>query len=333
MEVGLIGAGLQGERRATALMGSKTAKLALIADKDFKKAERLAGRVGCDATDSWREVLKASKIELVLVCTPNVYHAPMSIAAMRTGKNVFCEKPLARTVREGEKMVLASRKYSVALSCGFNLRYHPAIKRALKWKLEGKLGRIMFVRSVYGICGRADYQNDWRMSGKVSGGGQLLDQGMHVLDLCNLFCGKFREVKGWVATSFWKIPVEDNAFALLRSVEGSIANLHVSWTQWKNLFSFEVFGTKAAAIVQGLGGSYGDERLVFLRRPSNSEPFTETCTEYRGEDRSYKNELVQIIRSLRAGKSSDHGGPGLEALRLAHAIYQSSLNGQTVKLS
>lgn len=329
--VGLIGAGLQGERRADALSGSKEAKLVLIADKDLSKARRLATRFGCKATDDWHEVLKTSNIDLVLVCTPNVYHAPMSIAAMKSGRHVLCEKPLARNVREGMKMVAASREHSVALKCGFNLRYHPAIARALEWKGREKLGRIMFVRCTHGICGRPGYERDWRMNRKASGGGQLMDQGMHVLDLCRLFCGKFDQVKGYVGTYFWNVTVEDNAFALLRTRGRIVAQLHVSWTEWKNMFSFEVFGTEGAAIVRGLGGSYGDESLSFVARPLGSRPFTEASYAFRKGDRSWEDELLDLVSMInRDDIEKVDGSDGLEALRLANAIYQSSLTGRTI---
>jgi len=278
-------------------------------------------------------VVKASNIELVLVCTPNVYHAPMSIAAMKSGKHVLCEKPLARTVQEGERMVAASHKYSVALKCGFNLRYHPAIARALKWKAKDKLGRIMFVRCTHGICGRRDYDRNWRMNRKTSGGGQLMDQGMHVIDLCRLFCGEFNQVKGLVGTFFWNVTVEDNAFALLRTREKVVAEFHVSWTEWKNVFSFEVFGTEGAAVVRGLGGSYGDESLSFVARPLGSRPFTEVSYAFRGDDESWKNELFDLVSMIDEGDIvRTDGSDGLEALRLADAIYRSSSTGRTISL-
>lgn len=331
--VGLIGAGLQGERRVIALMGSKKAKLVLIADKDLSRARKLAGRSGCKATDDWREVLKASNVDLVLVCTPNVYHARMSIAAMKSGRHVLCEKPLARSVQEGKQMVAAAREYSVALKCGFNLRYHPAVAKALEWKARDKLGRIMFVRCTHGICGRPDYERDWRMNRKASGGGQLMDQGMHVLDLCRLFCGKFDQVKGWVGTFFWNVTVEDNAFALMRTRERVVAEFHVSWTEWKNVFSLEVFGTEGAAVVRGLGGSYGDESLSFISRPLGSQPFTEVSYAFRGDDGSWKDELLELVSMIDRGDiMKADGSEGLEALRLADAIYKSSSTGRTIRV-
>lgn len=332
--IGIVGAGLQGQRRAQALEHLRDTRLVLVADVVMSRARDLSITAGCNATDDWHDVIDNEDIDLVIVCTPNSSHAEISIAAMKAGKHVLCEKPLARTVEEAQDMVNIARQSGVSLKCGFNLRHHPAVKQALKWKRDGLIGRPMFIRSVYGICGRTGYTSDWRMRIDTAGGGQLMDQGMHVLDLCRIFAGNFAEVRGLVATTFWDIPVEDNAFALMKSKDGTIASFHVSWTLWKNTFSFEIFGTEGAAVVNGLGGSYGDESVALVKKPKASEPFSERHLEFRGLDKSWEVELAEMISSLNDKNAArDDGSDGLEALRLAHAIYTSAKTGQTVKLN
>ena len=173
----------------------------------------------------------------------------------------------------------------VILKTGFNHRHHPAIWRAHELCAEGAIGPLMFIRAVYGHGGRPGYDKEWRADADLSGGGELLDQGVHIVDLCRWFLGDFAEVFGSTATYFWdlghfesagrdspraangqsvapsSISLEDNAFALLRTADGRVAQFHTSWTQWKNRFSFEVFGRDGYLRVEGLGGSYGVERL------------------------------------------------------------------------
>ncbi len=328
----MVGAGLQGQRRASALSCIANAKLTLIADTDVTRAQSLAKQYQCDATGDWRDVLDDSST-LVLVCTPTSSHSEICMAAMKTRKHVLCEKPLGKTLEEAERLVDASRRYRVNLKCGFNLRYHPAVAQAIHWKKEGKLGRLMFIKSTYGICGRENYEKDWRMNPKISGGGQLMDQGLHVLDLCRLFAGEFKEVNGWISTAFWDVDVEDNAFGLMRTQDLMVASFHASWTMWKNTFSFEVFGSDGAASIYGLGGSYGDERASFLKRSTDVEPFSEMSFEYRREDNSFQLELEEVIRRIATDvKPKYDGTDGLETQRLAVALYESARIGQTIKL-
>jgi predicted dehydrogenase len=330
--VGIVGAGLQGRRRADALTQIPDARLVAITDKDHACARMLASRYGCEGSEDWRNTVRNQDVDLVIVCTPNSTHAEIGIAAMNAGKHVLCEKPLATTLHDAEQMVETSQSQGVSLWCGFNLRYHPAISQALRWKSEGAVGELMFIRSLYGICGREDYDKDWRMRQELSGGGQLMDQGMHVLDLCRVFGGPFTEVKGYVSTAFWNASVEDNAFAIMKTKQNLIAVIHVSWTQWKNLFLFEVSGKDALISAQGLGGSYGDERVSLVKRPGKGQPFEEALFEFRGADDSWKLELFQIIQAIGCKCKSGNATEGVEALRLARAIYESSKTGHAVRV-
>lgn len=233
MNVALIGAGRQGRRRAAALRA--TDRLVTVADVDTAAAAALARDYGCAVTGRWQEAVAAPAVEAVLVCTPPHLHAAVSIAAAQAGRHVLCEKPLGRSPAEAQAIVAAAAAAGVALECGFNHRYFPALRQAKAWCQAGAIGQPLYLRCRYGIGGRLGYEKEWRAQAALSGGGELMDQGLHTLDLARWFLGEFQEVYGVMAHCFWPADVEDNAFALLRTSQRQVASIHVSWTQWKNL--------------------------------------------------------------------------------------------------
>lgn len=324
MRVGIIGAGLQGGRRARAIKESGD-ELVMIADLEFERAKNLAEAMKCQATDKWERIAANEDIEAVVICTPPHLHETMSLAALRQGKHVLCEKPLARSVEEARRMVDTAGDNGVKLKCGFNHRHHPGMVQAREWFDSGNIGEINFIRCRYGIGGRPDYEKDWRMNPEISGGGQLMDQGMHVIDLCRWFLGDFTRIYGITATSYWDIaPLEDNAFVLLHTEKGQTAQFHVSWTEWKNQFSFEIFGKDGYITVEGLGGSYGTERATLGKRAA-LEPFREETIEFRGEDKSWLAEWREFTAAIKDDREPlGNGDDGLEALRVVRTIYESA---------
>ncbi len=333
MRVAIIGAGRQGARRASAILehGDKVAR---VIDSDVGLARTLAGAMGGTASADWREGVNDPSVDAVVVCVPNHMHAQVTIAAIRRGKHVLCEKPLARTPDEALRVVQAARGGGVVVKCGYNLRYHPALARAKALFDAQAIGRLLYLRSTYGITGRPGYEKDWRTNTAIAGGGELMDQGIHVLDLFRWFAGEFDKVVGQTATLYWKIePSEDNAFAILSKKNGSVGFMHVSWTEWKNLFSFEVFGEEGYIRVEGLGGSYGNETLAVCRKDL-SAPFKEEITEFRGPDRSWLEEWKDFAESIRHKRfSADGAVDGWAGVRLAYAIYKSSESGRAVEIS
>jgi predicted dehydrogenase len=325
MRVGLIGAKLQGQRRAPAIQSFPDTELVVVSAAHKESAQTLASKFGCEAAVGWEHVVNRNDLDIVVICTPPHLHAQISIAAMERGKHVLCEKPLARTVREAEAMVKVAKANNVVLKCGFNHRYHPAIQKAKELLDKGMIGKPYFIRCRYGICGRLGYEREWRANPEIAAGGQLMEQGIHAVDLSRWFLGEFREVVAFTANYFWKTePLEDNAFVLLRSEDGKVAFIHSSLTQWKNLFSFEIFGSEGYAIVDGLGGSYGTERLIFGRREF-LKPFAEEVTEFRGEDRSWYEEWKDFIACIKENREPlGSGYDGLIAMRLVNAAYESS---------
>ena len=331
MRVGIIGAGLQGNRRSQPMVGMPDTEIVIITARERLGAEPLAARIGCEAGAGWEEVVCRKDIDAIIVCTPPDTHAAITLAALEEGKHVLCEKPLARTVAEGEAMVAAARRKGLTLKCGFNHRHHPAITNAKKLLDEGAIGTPIFARSIYGICGRPGYEKEWRANPEITSGGQLMEQGIHIIDLFRWFLGDIQDVSATIETLYWPIaPLEDNAFVTCRAGDNVPASLHSSLTQWKNVFSFEVYGRDGYLAVEALGGGYGTEKLT-LGRANFDRPFAYETTEFRGGDSSWKDEWLTFLRAIKTGEEPiGNGVDGIQALRAVFAAYESARTGMRV---
>ena len=206
----------------------------------------------------------------------------------------------------------------MTLKCGFNHRHHPAIWEAKRLLDEGSIGKPLFARCVYGICGRPGYEDEWRADPDRAAGGQFIEQGTHAIDLFRWFLGEVAEVACMTGTQYFKDqPLDDNGMAVFRMASGAMASLHTSLTQWKNTFSFEVFGEDGYLTVEGLGASYGTEKLIAGRRDF-SAPFQDTITEYRGGDISWREEWKEFAPGDRRAPRADRQRarrPGRDARR------------------
>ena len=363
LAVAIIGCWLIGKRRA-AVARAMGDRVVAIADVDAARAQQAAAEHSCAWTTDWREVVGRADVDAVVVAAINKVLAPVTIAATAAGKHVLCEKPLGRNAGEAQEMVEAARRAEVILKTGFNHRHHPAIWRAHELCAAGVIGPLMFIRTVYGHGGRPGYDKEWRADADLSGGGELLDQGVHIIDLCRWFMVEdprkgedFTKVFGVTGAYFWNLghfppdgdqqeatpdnpqstirnpQLEDNAFAMLRTTDGRVAQFHTSWTQWKNRFSFEVFGRDGYVRVEGLGGSYGVERLEVGRRKSEGgAPEVETV-EYTGPDLSWQAEWREFTSAIREGRQPlANGEDGLQTMRVIAALYESARTGRVVFL-
>lgn len=321
--VAIIGCGLIGRKRAVTLGG---ARLVACADLDPARAEDVARTaIGAEATDNWRAAIDRTDVDIVIVSTTNEMLTEIALAAVEAGKHVIVEKPAARTVEEVAPLIAAARKAHRLVRVGFNHRYHPAIRKARELVDAGALGELMFVRGRYGHGGRIGYDKEWRADPRLSGGGELIDQGMHLIDLSRWFLGDFETVTGFAHTYFWDMPVDDNAFLLLRTSRQRTAFLHVSCTEWKNLFSLEIYGRGGKIHVEGLGGSYGTERLAYYRMLPDMGPPETTIWEHPRGDRSWEREFAEFLDDIRLGREPS---PGLSdaraALAIAEEVYRQS---------
>jgi predicted dehydrogenase len=323
MRVAIIGCGLIGQKRARALADCR---LVACVDLTIEKAQALAASVpGAQAIDDWQAVMKRPDVDIVIVATTHNILGEITLAAIAAGKHVLVEKPAARQAKELESLIQAARRARIMVRVGFNHRYHPAIRKAHALCAEGELGELMYVRGRYGHGGRPGYEKEWRANPALSGGGELIDQGVHLIDLARWFLGDFSEVEGFAHTFYWDMQVEDNGFLLLRTANRQAAFLHASCTEWKNLFSFEIFGRKGKLEISGLGGSYGTERLAHYRMLPQMGPPETTMWEFPMADTSWEIEFAEFVDDIRQGRQPSPSLSDAQAtLQVIERIYEAS---------
>jgi predicted dehydrogenase len=324
VNVALVGCGAIGQKRVQNLNGD--CRLTVCADVMLERARRLAQAVpGADATDDWRAAVRRRDVDLVLVAAVHRALPEITREAIEAGKHVLVEKPAARRSAELEPVAQAARRAGVRVRVGFNHRYHPALLKARALVAAGALGELMFVRGRYGHGGRVGYDREWRADPELSGGGELIDQGVHLIDLARLFLGDFTEVDGHACTCYWDMPVDDNAFLLLKTARGRVAFLHASCTEWKNLFSLEIYGRQGKLDVCGLGGSYGTERVTLHRMLPQMGPPETTTWEYPRGDQSWRLELEEFLEDIRLGREPSASlDDARAALRVVEMVYARS---------
>jgi predicted dehydrogenase len=323
MRLAVVGCGLIGHKRARA---SGDCRVVAAVDTDLARARRLAElHAGCQAATDWQTVVTRVDVDLVVVSTTNDGLAPITRAAIEAGKHVLVEKPAARSAAELRPLVALARERGVTVKVGFNHRFHPAFLQARALVDDGAIGPLLYVRARYGHGGRLGYDREWRANPAIAGGGELLDQGVHLIDLSRWFLGDFDKVQGRVATYFWNMPVEDNGFLWLQTTSGQVAWLHASCTEWKNLFCFEIFGRDGKLQIDGLGGSYGVERLSFYKMLPAMGPPQTTIWEYPGEDTSWSAEFAHLVRCI-AERREPEGtlADAVAALDVVQEVYRQN---------
>jgi len=328
--VGVVGCGLIGRRRATVAAADPDTTCVAVADPVAARATEVAAASGAEAVADWRAVVSRRDVDAVVVATPNAFLAEIAIAALSAGKHVLAEKPMGRNLAEAEEMRAAACRAGRVVKIGFNHRYHPGIAEARRLVKDGAIGEVINLHCRYGHGGRPGYEREWRGNRALAGGGELLDQGVHVVDLFHWFAGVPAQAFGYLQTAVWPLgDLEDNAFGLFRFASGSVAALHTSWTQWKNLFLLEVYGQSGAVIVNGLGGSYGVETLsVQKRRLEGGSPEVATRA-FEGTDQSWHLEWDDFVRAIRGGQGEGSrmlgsADDGVIAMRMLDALYRSA---------
>lgn len=321
--VGIIGCGLIGQKRAKAL--GTGGRLVACADIDVSRAEDLAKGSEAKVFSDWRKLLAVPEVEIVFVATQHDSLAAITLAAIEAGKQVLVEKPVARSARELEPVMAAAEKHGVKVHVGFNHRYHRSFRKARELFEAGTLGELMFIRARYGHGGRIGYEKEWRANPALSGGGELIDQGSHLVDLSRWFLGDFAEVQGFAHTYYWNMPVDDNGFMILKTPKQQVAFLHASCTEWKNLFSMEIYGRDGKLDISGLGGSYGVERLTYYKMLPEMGPPETTTWEYPMGDDSWDVEIAEFYDDIRLNRAPSAGlNDAYEVLKVIEKIYKES---------
>jgi len=324
MNVAIIGCGKIGQRRAKALRAED--KLMVACDNDIWKADAMRS-LHAPLCNDWGRAICLPQVDTVIIATTPDVAPEIAAHAARHGKHVLLEKPAAHRAGELDHIAQAARGgIPLCARVGFNHRYHRAIVKARELFDAGAIGDLMYIRGRYGHGGRLGYEKEWRADPKISGGGVLIDMGVHLIDLAQWFSGEELELGDVVTrTYFYDQDVEDNAFLHLDSIHGKFAQLHVSNTEWKNLFSFEIFGERGKLEINGLGGSYGVESCTLYAMSAEMGPPATTKWEYPMADDSWEREWLEFCEDIRLKRTPV---PGIReaqaALRIVEAVYEAN---------
>jgi predicted dehydrogenase len=320
MKAAVIGCGLIGKKRASAL--PDYVELVGCFDEVSSVADHFATEFKTHSFQSLGELLDIQELDFVIIATRHDSLHSLAIAALNAGKSVFIEKPGAINYLEFKKVCEVARRSNLNVHVGYNHRHHPALKKAYGMLSNGSIGEVMFLRGRYGHGGRLGYEKEWRADKLKSGGGELIDQGTHLIDLSIGFLGELQLDYAATPNYFWNMEVEDNVFMSLKNDSGSIAFLQASCTEWKNMFSIEIYGQTGKIEISGLGRSYGLETLTFHKMlPEMGPPITETW-DFPEPDDSWAAEMREFIDDLLTGSNkSDNLESSLEVLRVIGEIY------------
>lgn len=319
----IIGAGLIGEKRSIAL--PKGIKLTTVCDINTTSGKLFARKHGCVFEKNWENVVNDKNIDVIIIATTNNSLVPIALGAMKNKKHVLLEKPGARNPEEFKKLLSAQKKNKIVARIGYNHRWHPAIMKAKEIIDSKKYGPVMFIRARYGHGARVGYGKEWRFEPKIAGGGELLDQGCHLIDLANFYVGEMNTAIGFTEKMFWSKKLEDNAFFILRNKKGQVAHLSASCTEWKNIFVFEIMLKRAKIQINGLGRSYGKETITLYKmKPEMGPPDVEEI-DFIEEDLSWKLENEEFFDAIKKKDFSDKKlKEGYYAIKKVFDIYKFS---------
>jgi len=330
LRVGIAGYGIVGRKRARYIDDNPAFQIVGICDRVFPKdLERLPG---VKYFSNFLELLNCS-LDVVFVCLSNDMAAKATTAFLENGIHVFCEKPPARNLSELLPVLATEKKAKgVKLKYGFNHRYHQSVRESLDIISSGQMGKVINIRGVYGKSNLITFdQTDWRTKYEIAGGGILLDQGIHMVDLLRLFGGDYSKVYSFISNEYWKYDVEDNAYALMKSTDGVVAMLHSSATQWQHKFRLEVGLERGILTLSGIlsgSQSYGKETLTILNADSQQQlNYDSEIQRIYEKDNSWREEIsdfandILLNREIATGNSSD----ALKTMQLITKIYKNGV--------
>jgi len=326
LRVGIAGYGVVGKRRRYFIDQHPHLETVAVCDQAFTRVATLSDGVRCYPQ---YEQLLEERLDALFISLPNYLASDVTVAGLQRGLHVFCEKPPGRDVADIARVIEVEKQHpGLVLKYGFNHRYHDSVREALKIVRSGELGEIINLRGVYGKSKIISFSGGWRAERKYAGGGILLDQGIHMVDLLRLFCGEFIEVHSLISDGYWHHDVEDNAYALMRDARGRIAMLHSSATQWQHRFVLEFALTEGYLELRGIlsgSKSYGEEKLVIGRRDESDIGTTKEETINYLEDNSWRDEIKEFAEAIYTGGciASGNSGEALETMKLVYRIYCS----------
>ncbi len=324
ISVGIIGCGLIGKKRYRYLKNKSIVRA--VCDSDISKAEEIAkNKKKIKVFSDWKKIINSDEINTIFICTTHNLLSKILIEAIKKNKHVLVEKPASISENELKKAISISMKKRIVVKVGYNHRHHGSIKESLKLVKNNKIGDLMFIKASYGHGGRIGYEKEWRMNKKISGGGELLDQGSHLIDLSMMFFGTVISHKSKLTTSFWKTKVDDNAFLILEFNKKKISFIHASCTEWKNNFTFEIYGKSGKIKIEGKGGSYGFEKVTLFKMTKKMGKPKIIKIKIGKVDKSWRTETDIFFDDIIKKKYSNiELVRSLEILKLIDKIYQNN---------
>ena len=325
LKVGIAGYGVVGKRRCECVKQNPSIEIVALCDQVFTEDVSIVD--GFRSYKSYKNLLEED-LDILIVCLTNDIAPEVTIAALEAGLHVFCEKPPGKNVSDIIRVIdIERQKPDLKLMYGFNHRYHYSVQDALKLVHSGEMGKIINMRGVYGKAKLITFnQPDWRTKREISGGGVLLDQGIHMVDLMRLFGGEFNEVNSFISNNHWGYNVEDNAYALMRAESGIVAMLNSSATQWRHRFHLDINLEKGSVILGGiLSGtkSYGAETLTITYKSEGEEGNPKEHTKLYKHDPSWEKEVDEFAEAIindipiANGTSND----AYKTMKLVYQIY------------
>lgn len=325
LKVGIAGYGVVGKRRREMIDAHPALRTVAVSDRRLEGDGTFDD--GVRYFDDYRKLLDEN-LDVLFVCLTNDINPDATVGGLERGMHVFCEKPPGRDVADVERVIAVEKTHpGLKLKYGFNHRYHDSVRDALDITRSGELGEVINLRAVYGKSQLITFnQSSWRTERGLAGGGVLLDQGIHMVDLLRLFAGEFEQVHSFISNSVWNHEVEDNAYALMRTADGKVAMLHSSASQWRHRFGLEITLTKGALTLAGIlsgSKSYGAETLTVARTSGDDMGDPKEETRRYNRDPSWADEVAEFADAVLNGRSVANGSSddALRTMRLVYRIY------------
>ena len=322
-KIGIIGCGLIGKKRFINL--GKFGKVVSLCDNKLSRAKTLSKLTNQKVSlyKNWKNLVNEGNCEIIIISTIHSELSKILIYCINKNKHVLVEKPGAINPKELLKADNILKRKKLVVHVGYNHRFHGSILKAQELLKKNIIGELMYIKSSYGHGGRLNYEKEWRMNPRISGGGELLDQGSHIIDLSNLILGDPIKYKTKLTTSFWNTTVDDNAFLILIYKKNKLAFLHASCSEWKNYFEFQIYGKKGKILISGKGGSYGREKLILYKmKKKMGKPSVKEFYFNDKRNNSWKNEISDFYKKIIQKNYSNNLESAYKNLKLIKKIYK-----------
>lgn len=327
LKVGIAGYGVVGKRRRQFIDQHPKLKTVAVSDAAFKKGGIMDD--GVHFYPDCRQLVAQADLDVLFVCLPNYLAPEITILGLQNNLHVFCEKPPGRDLSDVARVRACEKKHpGLKLKYGFNHRYHDSVRDALKLVQGKTLGKVLNLNGVYGKSKIIPFAGGWRAQRKFAGGGILLDQGIHMVDLMRLFAGDFNEVHSFVSNAFWNHDVEDNAYALMRAEGGAVALLHSSATSWRHRFRLDITLERGTITLEGIlsgSKSYGAETITVATATENDAGDPQERTTRYNQDNSWRDEIFDFAECVLKNKPvwSGTSAEALKTMELIAKIYRA----------